>query len=233
MVHETVLILPMEGAAAVLQTPYGEARLLRREDGAPPVLLREEGADARALIYAAKEMGAKRILAGEAVQAISPLLEPGDLVIPQDTVDLTKLRPFTFFVGKGYGFIKLNPPFCPDLMATLLKSGRVLQPRTFQGATYIAAEGPRDATDAEAKMFRQWGGDIVGSDLLPEAYLARELELHYAALTVIGGDAADLLGLLSAAAAQPHGQAACGCETTMAFMQAQGVVGKDWKSWLG
>lgn len=232
MVHEMVLILPagLSGSSEVVQTPYGEATLVRPEC-APPVLVRTEGGDPRALIYAAKEMGAKRILAGEVVQAISPLLEPGDLVIPFDTVDLTKLRPFTFFVGKGYGFIKLNPPFCPDLMATLLRSGRAAQPRTFQGATYIAAEGPRDATAAEAKMFRQWGGDVVGSGLLPEAYLARELEMHYAALTVVGEG--DLLSLLTDSATQPHGQVPCGCEQTMAFMQSQGVVGKDWKTWLG
>lgn len=193
-------------------------------------MLRPEGLDARALIYAAKAAGAHRVIAGETVQAISPMLEQGDLVVPGDLIDQTKLRPFTFFVGKGYGFIKLNPPFCPDLMATLLGSARSHSPRALQRAVYIGAEGPRDATPAELRMFRQWGGDIVGSDLLPETYLARELELCYAALTAVGE--ADLLPILrAAAAATPEGKRACTCGETMAFMKSQGVVGEDWRTW--
>ena len=80
-----------------------------------------------------------------------------------------------------------------------------------------------------ARMFRQWGGDIVGSGLLPEAYLARELELCYASLTAVGP--ADLLPILRAAAAAPAGQQGCTCGETMAFMKSQGIVGEDWRTW--
>jgi 5'-methylthioadenosine phosphorylase len=227
----TVLILP-GGTAPVVryqETPYGKAPL-----ASDSTLIREEGADARALIYAAKEMGAVRVLAAEAVQPVSPLLEPGDLVVPGDVIDLTKLRPFTFFVGKGYGFIKLNPPFCQDLMAACLAAARYAQPRSFKGATYIGAEGPRDATPAELRMFRQWGGDVVGSALLPEAYLARELELHYAALLEVGGSCSLAAGVLTVVARRPDlgRMAPCGCADTMAFMKSQGVVGEDWKTWI-
>lgn len=235
MPHETVLILPggVASGTGSVDTPYGQAPA--GESGGLPALFRAEGIDARALIYAAKAMGARRVLAAEAVQPVSPLLEPGDLLVPADVIDLTKLRPFTFFVGKGYGFIKLNPPFCPDLMEACLAAARYAQPRSFQGATYVGAEGPRDATGAELHMFRQWGGDIVGSALLPEAYLARELELHYAAVAEVGESARLATAILESVARRPDlGRLApCGCGETMAFMKSQGVVGEDWKTWLG
>lgn len=228
---DLVLILPGLEPVRQMATPYGQAPL-GVLDGVP-VLIRSEGVDARTLIWAAKEMGTRGLLAGEAVQAVSPLLEEGDLLVPADVIDLTRLRPFTFFVGKGYGFIKLNPPFCPNLMAALLAEGRKAQNRTFRGATYVGAEGPREATPAELRMFRQWGGDAVGSGLLPEAYLARELELHYAALTVVGESAVPLHPVLLATARRQglFSLAPCTCEETMRFMKEQGVIGEDWKQW--
>ena len=228
---DLVLILPDLEPLRHVETPYGAAPVGELDGLA--VLVRSEGVEGRALIWAAKEMGARRVLAGEAVQPVSPLLEEGDLVLPADLIDLTKLRPFTFFVGKGYGFIKLNPPFCPDLMTALLAEARKTRPRSFRGATYVGTEGPREATPAELRMYRQWGGDVVGSGLVPEAYLARELELHYAALTVAGEATAPLHQALLAAARRPDlgSLAPCGCTETMRFMKEQGVIGEDWKEW--
>lgn len=226
---ETVLILPPAPELApdrTLATPFGEVALVEES---LPVLLRAKGTEARALIWAAKEIGARRVLAGESVQPVSPLLEPGDLLIPADTIDQTRLRPFTYFVGKGYGFIKLNPPFCPDLMATCLAAARRVMPRAFRGATYVCTEGPRNATPAELRMFRQWGADVVGDSLLPEAYLARELELCYAAVVAVGD--VDLSPVLQSAAAGPQAGVACTCGQTMRFMKEQGVIGEDWRTW--
>lgn len=227
---EALLILP-EGPTVTesIETPYGRAPVAKAEG--MTALIRAEGVDARALIYAAKEMGPTRLLAAEVVQPVSGLLEPGDLVIPADVIDQTRLRPFTFFVGKGYGFIKLNPPFCPDLMASLLASARAYSPRSFKGAVYVGAEGPRDATPAELRMYRQWGGDLVGNSLLPEAYLARELELCYAAITVVDGGADQLPLSVLAAAAANRPLLTCTCGETMRFMKEQGVVGEDWRQW--
>lgn len=222
---ETILILPPAlapaGAAPVAETPYGTVT------GSANIFVRTEGLDARALIYAAKSAGARRVLAADFVQAVSPLLEPGDIIIPADVIDQTRLRPFTFFVGKGYGFIKLNPPFCPDLMGALLGAARRRTARSFRGGTYVCTDGPRDATPAELRMYRQWGADLTGSGLLPEAYLARELELCYAAVTAVGE--ADLLPILLDAAPQEQ---TCACGQTMKFMKEQGVVEEDWRSWL-
>lgn len=216
-------LAPQDAKAVTHQTPFGPVT----EQGT--FLLRTEGADPRALIYAAKAAGAGRILAADLVEPVSPLLEEGDLLIPADTIDQTRLRPATFFVGKDYGFIKLNPPFCPELMASLHRAGRALTPRTFQGATYLGTDGPRGATPAERRMFRNWGADVVGSGLLPEAYLARELELCYGAITAVG--TADLTGVLRKAAELPHGSRSCTCGQTMTFARSQGLVEEDWRTW--
>jgi 5'-methylthioadenosine phosphorylase len=217
-----IMILPsVPGASVLMETPYGPVA------GVGHMLQRT--ADARAAIYAAKALGARRVLAADVVQAVSPLLEPGDIVIPADVIDQTRLRPFTFFVGKGYGFIKLNPPFCPDLTATLVTVARRHTARTFRGATYVCTDGPRAATPAERQMYRHWGADLVGSGLLPEAYLARELELCYAAITAVG-DGSPLADLLAEAAAEPR-KLDCTCGDTMKLLKADGVVGEDWRTW--
>lgn len=216
-------LAPANGPVALHETPYG--RVTQRGS----VLIRD--VDARALIYAAKAAGAERILAADRVSGISPLLEEGDLVIPADTIDQTRLKPFTFFVGKGYGFIKLDPPFCPQCMAALLDSGRSRQARTFARATYVGLDGPRELTPAERRMYRTWSADVAGTGLLPEAYLARELELCYAAVTVV--ESGELLPVLEAAAqalAQGH-ERTCACGQTMAFARANGLVGEDWRTW--
>ncbi|MFZ5816035.1 MAG: hypothetical protein ACOY93_12120 [Bacillota bacterium] len=229
---EIALILPPEllpeaGEEMLHTTPYGP---VTQRAGA---LLRAEGSDPRALLYAAKAAGARRVLAADRVAAVSPLLEEGDLVVPADTIDQTRLRPFTFFTGKGYGFIKLNPPFCPELMERLLAAGRAARPRCFRGATYVGTDGPREATPAELQMFRRWGAEVAGTGLLPEAYLARELELCYGAIAVVGEGDGGLAPLLRHLAEELTGgeQNRCACGHSMAHLKAQGVIPEDWRQW--
>ncbi len=217
-------LAPADGDVVLHETPYG--RVIQRGQ----VLIRSAEVEARALIYAAKAAGAVRLLAGDRVDAVSPLLEDGDLVIPSDTIDQTRLRPFTFFVGKGYGFIKLDPPFCPHLMSAVHEAAVSATPRAFRRATYVGTDGPRELTPAERRMYRAWGADVAGTGLLPEAYLARELELCYAAVTVVGSG--EVWPVLEATAARVEGaERTCACGQTMAFARSQGLVGEDWRTW--
>lgn len=207
-------------------TPYGSVV----ERGG--LLIRDGETDPRALIYAAKQAGASRVLAAGLVEPISPLLEPGDLVVPADAVDLTRLLPATFFIGKGYGFIRLDPPFCPELMGSLYQAGRAQTPRCFRGATFVGTDGFREATPAERRMYRTWGADVAGAGLLPEAFLAREMELCYAAVTVVGSDPAGLRRVLERAAhLAGSGRRNCACGQAMAGARAQGLIGEDWREW--
>ena len=152
--------------------------------------------NSRANIYAGKELGARRVLSWNGAGAISPHITPGDYVVIDDYIDMTKKRDYTYYVGKGYGFIRQNPAFCPECRSALLESAREFEPRTFDGGVYVCTEGPRLETKAEIKAYGMWGGDVVGMTIIPELYLAKELEMCYASLTYISNfaEGSDRLG---------------------------------------
>jgi len=138
----------------------------------------------RANIYAAKTVGVKRILAWTGPGGVSKSLKPGDFVIPSDIIDFTKNRKFTFFENKGLGFIRQNPLFCPEMCD-------ILQKISFDGfklhksRVYVCTEGPRLETKAEINLFKIIKGDMVGMTLVPEVFLAKELEICYSAVCYI------------------------------------------------
>jgi 5'-methylthioadenosine phosphorylase len=139
----------------------------------------------RANLYALKDLGVEKVLAWCAPGAINESMEPGHLVAPDDILDETRGEPYTFFSGRGLGFVRQNPVFCPELRGALirtLKSGPF--PLHTQGV-YVATSGPRLETPAEIRKFQRAGGDLVGMTLVPEVFLARELELCYAALCYV------------------------------------------------
>jgi 5'-methylthioadenosine phosphorylase len=127
----------------------------------------------------------EKILAWCAPGAINEAMEPGHLVAPDDILDETRGEPYTFFPKQGLGFIRQNPVFCPELRRALIRTlKRAPFPWHPQGV-YVATSGPRLETPAEIRKFRTLGGDLVGMTLVPEVFLARELELCYAALCYV------------------------------------------------
>ena len=132
-----------------------------------------------------KNLGVEKILAWCAPGAITGAMEPGHLVCPDDILDETRGEVYTFFPQRGLGFIRQNPVFCPELRRAI---SRTLPQGPFpwhpQGV-YVATSGPRLETPAEIRKFKMLGGDLVGMTLVPEAFLARELELCYAALCYV------------------------------------------------
>jgi len=139
----------------------------------------------RANLFALKELGVEKVLAWCAPGAITEAMEPGHLVAPDDILDETRGEPYTFFPGRGLGFIRQNPVFCPEMRRILV---RILKSGSFpfhETGVYVATSGPRLETPAEIRKFRKLGGDLVGMTLVPEVFLARELELCYAALCYV------------------------------------------------
>jgi len=138
----------------------------------------------RANIRALKDKGVERIVSWSGPGAINPKMKPGYLVLPDDAIDFTKGRDSTFFDGTGKGFIRMGEPFCPEIRKTLASSA---PPRTkiHKRGVYCCTQGPRLETRAEIKMFAQMGADLVGMTLLPEAFLARELEICCAPLCYV------------------------------------------------
>jgi 5'-methylthioadenosine phosphorylase len=140
----------------------------------------------RANIYAAKSLGVTRIVAWTGPGAISRKCRPGDLALPDDLLDFTRNRPSTFYEGKGIGFIRQHPVFCERLREALLRAKAGRYRGSFHvGGTYACTEGPRLETPAEIRFLARAGADLVGMTLCPEAFLARELEICYAAVAYV------------------------------------------------
>lgn len=139
----------------------------------------------RSYLWALKDIGVKRILSWSAPGAINEAIAPGDLVIPDDVIDETTSRPRSFFSGTGLGFIRQNPVFCPELREALLHGEVLAGNRCHPRGVYVCTEGPRLETPAEIRKYRMFGGDLVGETLCPEVFLARELELCYAAICYV------------------------------------------------
>lgn len=177
-----------------VRTPYGDSNPvhLYDKDGFRYLFLSRHGergyektapfVNYRANLYAAKALGVERIVAWTGPGILSAKCRPGDLVLPDDLLDFTRGRPFTFFEGKGIGFIRQHPVFCEALRASLRAAWRKGRTgiRLHAEGTYACTEGPRLETPAEIRFLAGAGADMVGMTLCPEAFLARELEICYA-----------------------------------------------------
>lgn len=182
-----------------VETPFGPSPAIRRvrwAGGAVAWFVSRHGEDRyavsapfvnyRAILWALKSLGTDRILAWSGPGSLRPKrLHPGDLVVPDDLVDETRNRPSTFFEGKGWGFIRVCPVFCPEARKALRQGAQDAGRSARRGGVYVCTEGPRLETPAEIRKYRVFGGDLVGMTLCPEAFLARELEMCYAPLCYV------------------------------------------------
>ncbi len=139
----------------------------------------------RANIYALKQLGVERIISISSVGSLREDLPPGDFAFPHQFIDRTKNRPDSFFEGGEVVHVSSADPFCPQTRKIFMEGARKLQIRAHGEVTYVCIEGPRFSTRAESKLFRQWGGDIIGMTLYPECILAREAEICYASISMI------------------------------------------------
>lgn len=139
----------------------------------------------RANIYALREAGAERVVAWSGPGAIHPALAPGEYVIPDDLIDETQGRPSSFYEGTGLGLLRQNPVFCPEVAEALLGAAIGSELAAHEGGTYVCTQGPRLETPAEIRKYALAGGQLVGMTLAPEVFLARELEMCYAAVCYV------------------------------------------------
>ena len=138
----------------------------------------------RANIYALKALGCTHVIASAAVGSLRERLRPRELVIPDQAIDKTCRRDQTFFDDLAV-HVEFAAPFCPVLRRHLLSCADAVETPVHDDATYVCMEGPAFSTRAESEMHRGWGGDLIGMTLLPEAKLAREAELAYAAVCLV------------------------------------------------
>ncbi len=139
--------------------------------------------NSRANIWALKSLGVERIISITACGSMREGIAPRDIVIPDQIFDYTKERGHYTFFGNGLVVhISFAEPFCPELSRLLYEAVKKTGARVHRGGTFLTIEGPRFSTKAESRVYRQWGVDIIGMTAAPEAQLAREAEICYAAM---------------------------------------------------
>jgi 5'-methylthioadenosine phosphorylase len=169
---EALYLVEAKGAAFLFLSRHGE----KRYSVTAPFI------NYRANVYALRDRGVEWVLAWTGPGIINRLYQIGDLVIPDDLMDETVGRPSTFFEGKGWGFIRQNPVFCPQLARLVHEALVGLDVRHIIGGTYVCTRGPRLETPAEIHKYRMLDADFVGMTVAPECFLARELEMSYVPL---------------------------------------------------
>ncbi len=153
----------------------------------------------RANIWALHSEGVRRIIGVNAVGAINPKFRPCDLVVPDDFIRLSGGNAITFFDEPPVTHMDMSKPFCPELRQAVLNELEKTELKLWPKSVYVCTEGPRFETPAEIEMFRRLGGDVVGMTCVPEAVLARELEICYATSCFVSNMAAGLQEKLSLA----------------------------------
>ena len=140
----------------------------------------------RANIHALKEAGVTHILATTACGSLREKIERGHFVIIDQFIDFTRFRKNTFFDSfeNGAEHTPMAEPFDADLRSVLYKTSTELGYPTHDGGTVVTIEGPRFSTKAESHMFRAWGADIINMSIAPEAMLANEAGIPYAAVAM-------------------------------------------------
>ncbi|HTQ76102.1 MAG TPA: S-methyl-5'-thioinosine phosphorylase [Burkholderiales bacterium] len=182
----------------VVRTPYGEPSgplTFGTIRDVPVVFLARHGyghtipphqVNYRANLWALKEQGISEIVSVVSVGGIRGDVGPGSIVVPHQIIDYTWGRMSTFFENEApVKHIDFTQPFTPELRTRILAAAAKSGEAARDGAVYAATQGPRLETAAEIDRLQRDGADVVGMTGMPEATLAREIELEYAALAVV------------------------------------------------
>ncbi|MFV0664198.1 S-methyl-5'-thioinosine phosphorylase [Denitromonas sp.] len=188
----------------VVRTPYGEpsgALTFGHVCNQPVVFLARHGyghtipphlVNYRANLWALKHVGALGVISVASVGGIRADFGPGALVVPDQILDYTWGRKSTYFdaLDQPVHHVDFTHPYDPALRQRLLAAAAAAGQAIHDGGVYATTQGPRLETAAEINRFERDGADLVGMTGMPEAVLARELELPYAAINVVANFAA-------------------------------------------
>lgn len=188
----------------VVRTPYGEPSgpvVFGQICGEPVMFLPRHGyghtipphlVNYRANLWALNHHKALGVISVASVGGIREDLQPGDIVLPNQIIDYTWGRKSTYFDGNGtpVTHIDFTEPYDAPLCQRIADAAHQLGVEVKVGGVYAATQGPRLETAAEINRLARDGADLVGMTGMPEAALARELGLSYAAINVVANHAA-------------------------------------------
>ncbi len=146
----------------------------------------------RANLWALHSLQPSHVIAVASVGGIRADLTPGRLIVPDQIIDYTYGREFTYFddTEQRVRHIDFTLPYSQKTRALLLQAAHKAKAAIVDGGVYATTQGPRLETAAEINRLERDGADMVGMTGMPEAALARELELNYATIAVIANHAA-------------------------------------------
>ncbi|MCP4288606.1 MAG: S-methyl-5'-thioinosine phosphorylase [Gammaproteobacteria bacterium] len=188
----------------VMHTPYGEpsaplshgvfhgCELVFMPRHGPAHTIPPHRVNYRANLWALKQIGIQKVLGVAAVGSINSAMAPGSIVIPDQIIDYTYGRDHTFFDDNltHVTHIDFTSPYCEVLRNALLASASSAGIAVQETGTYGATQGPRLETSMEINRMEKDGCDLVGMTGMPEASLARELDMSYACCAVVANWAA-------------------------------------------
>lgn len=136
------------------------------------------------LFWVFAQAGVTKVVADGGVGSLNHLLDPRDVVVPNDFIDLTNRQ--DIYV-RGDHLLIMRRPVCPDLAASLADgaSDSGAFPRVFRRGTYLVTDGPRFESIAEVDYMKRLGGDVIGQSFAPEVFLARDIGACYAGIYIV------------------------------------------------
>lgn len=208
-----------------LDTPYGEPSapfVFGELDGKQLVFLARHGnphripphkINYRANIWGLKQLGVTEIIAVAAVGGITEAMEPAQIAIPDQIIDYSYGREHTFFADdlEHVTHIDFSFPYAQNLRNRLIEAAQQANLSITATGTYACTQGPRLETATEIRRLKNDGCDLVGMTGMPEAALAKELDLAYANISVVANWGAGILDT----------------EITMAEIEQNLIVGMD------
>lgn len=183
-----------------LDTPFGapsDAYVIGDIDGQSVAFLPRHGRghrisptqlNNRANIYGFKMLGVEHLISISACGSLQPQYHPGDIVVPDQLFDRTRLRTLSFFDDPSAGtdglvvHVSVAEPFCSYLSRVCVEAVAATGHKVHSGGTLVTIEGPRFSTKAESLAFQQLGFAIIGMTAVPETFLAREAGISYATM---------------------------------------------------
>ncbi len=172
-------------SSSVIEGRLGEVRLLFLPRHGKNHHLAPHQINYRANVCALKLLGAEQLVSISAVGSMKEDIHPGDVVIVDQYIDLTKRRESTFFDQGIVAHVGFADPVCKALAQAGAVALEEAGARVVVGGTYVCIEGPQFSTRAESELYRSWGVSVIGMTAMPEAKLAREAELPYATLAFV------------------------------------------------
>lgn len=178
--------------ALVFGTLYGKEVIFMARHGYGHTIAPQE-INYRANMWALAQQGVTEVLAILSAGGIRADMVPGQIVVPEQIIDYTYGRISTYYESGGpkmVEYLDFTEPYSPQMRKKILKAAADANEIVISNGVYAATSGVRLETAAEIRRIEKDGGDMVGMTGMPEAVLARELGLSYAAIAMITNYAA-------------------------------------------